>query len=202
MYRSSSWTWPSLDPWQCHVGTVAELDVVPIGISYKGLKENMWRADSDLGSGCEEILPGQMECLPFPELTLRCYRVTASPDVAIHLGSWTCVLTPPRWQCVQRQDHCQNGRRECPWPGANQGCQTSAKHQVWKYIFKEMLEDLWMIFPQNCHHILINSCPLSPVKIWPMYFLHANDVGIEVEAPLNVANHDCDMICLEQFRLL
>ena len=42
----------------------------------------------------------------------------------------------------------------------------------------------------------IHLCEAEPVKIWPIDLLHANDVGVEVEASANVAHHDGDMICL------
>ena len=36
-----------------------------------------------------------------------------------------------------------------------------------------------------------------PVKVWPVDLFHANDIGVEVEAPANVAHHDGDVVCLD-----
>ena len=36
-----------------------------------------------------------------------------------------------------------------------------------------------------------------PVEVWPIDLLHANDVGVEVETPANVAHHDGDVVCLD-----
>ena len=45
--------------------------------------------------------------------------------------------------------------------------------------------------------ILYTYFSYPPVKVWPIDLLHANDVGVEVETPPNVAHHDGDVVRLD-----
>ena len=52
---------------------------------------------------------------------------------------------------------------------------------------------LWAILCPQAVHI----CFIPPVKVWPIDLLHADDVGVEVETPANVAHHDSDVVRLD-----
>ena len=49
----------------------------------------------------------------------------------------------------------------------------------------------------NLHWCSLHICALPPVKVWPVDLFHANAVGVEVEAPANVAHHDGDVVRLD-----